>query len=192
MKLPEDLRGTRLYFAYGSNMSAKQVDDRGLKMTPVGIGRLINYKLMFNKMSTKDPSIGFANIVPWWGSVVYGLIYDMSNLPIKERSISSKSKPEQEKIVSLIRNNLRILDKHEGYPSNYQRTNIGVLVNVLNEDKNVQCFTYIAGIEKQASSNLFINESYIEKITEGLDNNKINEDYKTEVKQLMKLWKATT
>lgn len=191
-ELPPEIKGTRLYFAYGSNMSAKQVEERGLKMSVVGVGKLLNYKLMFNKISKKDPSTGFANIVPHWGSVVYGMVYDMTNLPQENKAISNRSTSEQGIVLDTMRNNLRILDKFEGYPSNYQRTNVGVLIDIDKVERNLHCFTYMAGLEMQSQTNLFINESYIEKITEGLDDNKINEDYKTEIKQLMNLWKATT
>lgn len=194
-ELPPEIKGTRLYFAYGSNMSAKQVHERGLKMSVVGVGRLLNYKLMFNKISTKDSSVGFANIIPHWGSVVYGIVYDMTNLTKENKAISNRSMSEQGKILEVMQNNLRILDKFEGYPSNYQRTDVGVLVEIdngfLKEEKNLHAFTYIAGLEKQAQTNLFINESYIDKITEGLDSNEINEDYKTEVKELMNIWKMS-
>jgi len=190
-KMPDDLKGTRLYFAYGSNMSPKQLEERGLKMSVIGVGVLLNYKLMFNKISKKDPTVGFANILPCWGKSVHGVVYDMANLNDNNRQISSHTDAQIANIVSLMRSNLSILDKSEGYPTHYQRTSIGVRVKMTERERHLDCFTYMAGLEMSSQTNLLIRDSYIEKISEGLDAHSINEEYKEEVKSLMNIWKTT-
>lgn len=192
--MPPDLLNTRLYFAYGSNMSSEQVLERKLKMTVVGTARLINYKLMFNKKSKKDNSVGFANIIPFWGSEVHGVVYDISNLSKDESRkmpISVRPKSERDEIIATMRNNVSLLDKFEGYPDHYQKTNVGVILDVrIGTTEKINAFTYIAGLEQQATTNLFIREEYIEKITKGLNEHKINEEYSSKTKSLMELWKA--
>lgn len=62
-----------LYFAYGSNMSVKRLNDRKIHTDKVGIGELRDYKLVCNKKSM-DQSLKF-NIESSKGSQVYGVMY---------------------------------------------------------------------------------------------------------------------
>ncbi len=70
-----------LYFAYGSNMSLEQMNERitegGGTFSVVGRGVLRDYELRFNKASCQDASIGFANVVEKPGSVVEGILYEV-------------------------------------------------------------------------------------------------------------------
>ncbi len=191
----ESTKDLRLYFAYGSNMAPSSIAERGLKMRSVGVAYLEHYKLMFNKISTKDNSIGFANIVPFWGSRVYGVLYDMANEPAGT-TILMKNATDKQRLIALenITINLSILDKKEGYPNNYQRTCVCARI----QDRLLNAFTYIAVPEKTASSNLLITEKYIGKINEGFDayangysKDQAGLDYLRESKELMNIWKTS-
>jgi len=190
----ESTKDLRLYFAYGSNMAPSSIKERGLKIRPVGVAYLDHYKLMFNKISTKDNSIGFANIIPFWGSRVYGVLYDMANEPVGT-TLLMKDATDSQRLIALehITINLSILDKKEGYPNNYQRTCVCARI----QDRLLNAFTYIAVPEKTAPSNLLISEKYIDKINEGFDayaNGMFNEEgikYLQESKELMNIWKTS-
>jgi len=70
----------RLYFAYGSNMSAA-VLARRLEREPASFRRrrgvLTDYKLAFNKVSSTNPIIGYANVVPARGHRVEGILNEL-------------------------------------------------------------------------------------------------------------------
>jgi hypothetical protein len=147
---------------------------------------------MFNKISSKDSSVGFANIIPFWGKRVYGVLYDTANEERGTTRFMDKSTDEQKaKAISTSIENLTILDKKEGYPNHYQRTCVGIRV----DNRLINAFTYIATPEKTSNSNLLINEDYIGKINEGFDtyaNGLFNEEgikYLQESKELMNIWK---
>lgn len=188
----ESIKDTRLYFAYGSNMAPSSVKERNLNMRVVGVAYLEHYKLMFNKISTKDNSIGFANIIPFWGSRVYGILYDMANEPTGSTRLM-KDATDSQRLAALeyATINLSILDKKEGYPNHYQRTCIGVRI----ENRLLNAFTYIAVPEKTADTNLLIKEDYIGKINEGFetyfeDHSPDGIKYVKEIEDTMKLWKS--
>jgi hypothetical protein len=194
-----EFKEQRLYFAYGSNMAKSRMLERKLNVRIIGIGYLEHYKLMFNKMSKNDPTVGFANIVPFWGERVYGIVYDLANAKLLgDRYLSMESDSAKQIALNLIRDNLKLLDRAEGYPNHYQRTLVGInVLNFLNSNlKLIQCLTYIANSDYVSKDNLQIREDYIEKINEGLnefspystaDSN--IELYKQNTKQLMSIWK---
>jgi len=70
-----------LYFAYGSNMSLEQMNERitekGGEFRVLGRAVLRDYELRFNKASSRDASSGFANVVEKPGSVVEGILYEV-------------------------------------------------------------------------------------------------------------------
>lgn len=158
----------KYYFAYGSNLSLNQVKERNLSMKLLHLGILEHYKIMFNKRSKKNPLEGFANIVPSWNDFVVGAIFEI----IDEADI-------------------KILDKFEGYPIHYEKTNI----HVQSVDKKgfylheslFPCLTYIATSEMQSSKNLKVSEVYSQKMNEGLELlEEIPNEYKDKIKNLMK------
>jgi len=103
------------YFAYGSNLSKKQMMERCPDSKPMFVVTLPNYKLIFVGWSRQWRG-GVATIKPLRGEKVLGGIYEVS-----ERD-------------------LRRLDKYEGYPGSYHRLN----VTVYDEDgKPVGAVTYI-------------------------------------------------
>jgi len=103
------------YFAYGSNLNRKQMQERCPDSKPRFIATLHNYKLVFVGWSRQWRG-GVASIKPLRGETVLGAIYEIS-----ERD-------------------LRRLDKYEGYPDTYSRLKI----TVTNEDGDpVEAVTYI-------------------------------------------------
>ena len=103
------------YFAYGANLSKKQMKERCPDSKPMFVVTLPNYKLVFVGWSRQWRG-GVASIQPFREEKVLGAIYEVS-----ERD-------------------LRRLDKYEGYPDSYQR----ISVRVFDEDGNpVEAVTYI-------------------------------------------------
>ena len=103
------------YFAYGSNMNKKQMKERCPESQPKFVATLPNYTLVFWGWSRQWRG-GVATIKSSRGDKALGAIYEIS-----ERD-------------------LRLLDKYEGYPGNYNR----LKVNVFDEDGNpVEAITYI-------------------------------------------------
>ena len=103
------------YFAYGSNLSHKQMLQRCPDSKPRFKATLPNYKLIFAGWSRKWHG-GVASIKPFAGSKVSGAVYEIS-----EKDLSS-------------------LDKCEGYPKDYDRLN--VLVTTEDGDP-IKAITYI-------------------------------------------------
>jgi len=106
-----------LYFAYGSNMSAKRMEERGVRFSSRRHATLEGFKLVFNKASSSNPREGYANIVESEGSVVEGVLYEVDE------------------------EGLRRLDAHEGYPRHYDRVVVPVK---LDDGRVVEAFTYVA------------------------------------------------
>lgn len=66
-----------LYFAYGSNMKTDCLSKRIFSAKPVGLGRILNKKLVCNKRSRN--SSGKANLEDSQGDVVWGVLYEMDS-----------------------------------------------------------------------------------------------------------------
>ncbi len=111
------------YFAYGSNLSKKQMRERCPESKPRLIAILPNYKLVFTDWSRQWRG-GVATIKRFSGEKVLGAIYEITE------------------------SDLRRLDKYEGYPQSYGRINVIVF-----DDNNqpIEAMTYIkAGQLKEA------------------------------------------
>ncbi len=65
------------YFAYGSNMSAKQMQERVPSAQKVGIGFLDNFALVFNRKGTYRDG-GVASIVDAAHRKVWGVIWSVA------------------------------------------------------------------------------------------------------------------
>ncbi|MBA7627021.1 hypothetical protein ES703_34482 [subsurface metagenome] len=103
------------YFAYGYNLSKKQMKEHCPDSKPMFVASLRNYKLVFVGWFRQWRG-GVASIKPFRGEKVLGAVYEIS-----ERD-------------------LRQLDKYEGYPDNYTR----VKVTVIDEfDNQIEAVTYI-------------------------------------------------
>lgn len=61
------------YFAYGSNLSTAQMEERTGPITRVKRDRLRGYRIAFNKRS--GDGTGKANIVPDARGIVWGVVY---------------------------------------------------------------------------------------------------------------------
>jgi len=114
------------YFAYGSNISRRQMRERCPRARPRFTATLPDYKLMFAGWSDKWQG-GVATIRPCKGAKVIGAIYD-----IDEKC-------------------LRALDKCEGYPTVYGRMNVLLIAE---NGHSTEALTYIMNepaVESQPS-----------------------------------------
>lgn len=103
------------YFAYGSNLNKQQMLARCPGSKAKFVATLPNYKLVFVGWSRQWRG-GTASIKPFRGEKVRGAIYEISD------------------------RDLRQLDKHEGYPGNYNRQPI----TVFDEDgQSIESITYV-------------------------------------------------
>lgn len=71
------------YYAYGSNMDKKQMEDRKIEFVPERLrGLLKNWQLVFNKKRQSDGA-GVGNIIPKDDSLVEGIIYKINRESVK-------------------------------------------------------------------------------------------------------------
>jgi len=124
------------YFAYASNLSRKQMSERCPDSQPQFKATLPNYKLVFSGWSRKWRS-GTASIKPFQGEKVVGAVYEIS-----ERC-------------------LRILDRHEGYPSVYNRINVLVITE---DGEALRAVTYIMRVQSEETQP---SEDYLAVIQQG-------------------------
>lgn len=104
-----------LYFAYGSNMSTKQLTQRGIKPKRSFIAELRAHTLEFNKLSNDGSTK--VNIERNASSKVLGVVFEISASDLAE------------------------LDRYEGAPEHYKRQTI----RVRSEDNEVHnATTYVA------------------------------------------------
>ncbi len=98
-----------IYFAYGSNLSSDNMYSRcGSDIEALGPAKLLDYDLTFDKR-------GYANIIPYSGKYVWGLVWRIDE------------------------DCLKALDIYEGYPTLYGRQTVAV---ELGQD-NVAALVYI-------------------------------------------------
>ena len=103
------------YFAYASNLNRKQMTEHCPNGKPEFMATLPNYKLIFAGWS-REWKGGVASIKPFKGEKVIGAVYEVSD------------------------RDLRLLDKHEGYPTIYHRFNVTVWTET---GESVEAVTYI-------------------------------------------------
>lgn len=129
------------YFSYGSNLDTKRMIERGVVFTSREFGILKDYKLVFNKKSSKNNSKeGYANVVKSKGSIVEGGIYEVT----------------EESIL--------LLDKYESFPKHYTRE----YLDIETSDRTIRCIVYVATPEK-VMDGLKPSKEYFSKILEGKD-----------------------
>jgi gamma-glutamylcyclotransferase len=107
------------YFAYASNLSRKQMNERCPGTRPKFSVVLPNYKLIFAGWSRQWKG-GTASIKPFRGEKVKGAIYEISD------------------------NDLKKLDKYEDYPSTYDHLNVIVWTE---DGDQVEAVTYIKKLQ---------------------------------------------
>jgi gamma-glutamylcyclotransferase (GGCT)/AIG2-like uncharacterized protein YtfP len=107
-----------VYFAYGSNMDFKRLEERGISFEFMGVGILENYELQFNKIAKNKIGIGYANVVNKQGSKVEGLLYSIDNI--------------------------QMLDRYEGYPEHYLKE----ILSIYHLNKRIEATVYVAAPDK--------------------------------------------
>lgn len=70
------------YFAYGSNMDVDRMLERGAPFTQRKRGMMVDHRLVFNKVTSKYPGHGVANVVPERGFEVRGILYEVDRAGI--------------------------------------------------------------------------------------------------------------
>lgn len=132
------------YFAYGSNMDKQRMKERKITFSDVErrAAHLSGYHLEFNKVANDNPLEGYANIVPDGSGLVEGVLYN----------IDAASLPK--------------LDKCEGYPDEYLKISIKVLLP--SDGQKVCAITYIAN-PKKIGEGLKPRRCYLEYLLAGED-----------------------
>ena len=124
------------YFAYGSNLSHKQMLERCPDSKPRFRASLPNYKLIFAGWLRKWHG-GVASIKPVRGEKVIGGVYEISE------------------------KDLRLLDKHAGYPTVYDRLNVAAMTQ---DGEWVEAVTYI---KREQSEETQPSQEYLAVIRQG-------------------------
>lgn len=110
------------YFAYGSNMNSKRMEEKRVPFLKRRSAKLRGYKLKFNKIATRKTNEGYANIVADLNSIVEGVLYDV------------------------LESGLNRLNGYEGVPDgHYKRMQVTVQ---LHNGEEVEAITYIANPDK--------------------------------------------
>lgn len=107
-----------VYFAYGSNMDFKRLEERGISFEFIGVGILENYELKFNKIAKNKSGIGYANVVYKQGSKVEGLLFFIDNI--------------------------QILDRYEGFPEHYLKETL----SIYHLNKSIEATVYVSASDK--------------------------------------------
>lgn len=128
------------YFAYGSNMSETRLYERNINPISKQNGILYGYEFIINKKSFKNPEIGFANIKYNVDKNVEGIVYKINIDDIK------------------------ILDKYEGFPKHYIKTTLPIKIN---ENKQIDCIVYIGNENWISDKELKTNKDYKNYILDG-------------------------
>ena len=71
------MSSVRHYFAFGSNMNAERVTERGLQVVDAIAGQLDDFALVFNKMSRDHHGVGHANLEYARGARIEGVLYEL-------------------------------------------------------------------------------------------------------------------
>lgn len=108
---------SEFYFAYGSNMNAERMRDRGMQVQAAVTGTLARYKLVFNKKASNKPGFAVANIAVHHNHRVEGIVYRLSD----QREIEK-------------------MDRFEGVPRGYSRD----LFAIQTAGGSVPAWTYVA------------------------------------------------
>ena len=129
------------YFAYGSNMDPDRMKQRGINFSKREHAILEGWKLLFNKIASRNPNEGYANIERGEGSIVEGILYEIQGSDVEK------------------------LDKYEGYPNHYERLNVRVR---LDNGKEVEAITYVANPNK-VREGLRPSREYLMHLLRGCD-----------------------
>ena len=140
------------YFAYASNMNRTQVEQRAGAAAEEKVARLDNYELNFDKVTRGGT--GSANIVPAEGQTVWGVLYRLSEAQ------------------------LRTLDRFEGVPEHYRRSE----VNVIDAEGNkVGAQVYLA---RKIRKGLKPDRHYLARILQGAEEHGLPADYVAQLRKI--------
>lgn len=129
------------YFAYGSNMDSDRMRERGVNFTSRKKAILKNWELVFNKVSSKNPMEGYANIRPKKESLVEGILYEIEDSDIEK------------------------LDYYEGYPFHYNREKV---ILCIENSEQIEAITYVANPGK-VKEGLKPSRNYLEYLLNAQD-----------------------
>jgi len=107
------------YFAYGSNLSRRQMLERCPDSQPRFTASLPNYRLIFTDWARQWRG-GVASIKPSRGDKVLGAIYEVSDRDLVQMD--------------------KHVNKHEGYPDTYNRLEVTVYRDI---GEPIEAITYI-------------------------------------------------
>ncbi|MBI2955888.1 MAG: gamma-glutamylcyclotransferase [Acidobacteria bacterium] len=146
-------QNTVWYFAYGSNMSRAQVKHRAGEPAAEKIARLDNYELNFDKVARGGT--GTANIAPADGKTVWGVLYRLT---------------EQQ---------LKALDRFEGVPDHYRRSEVTVSDA---EGNRLSAQVYLA---RKVRKGLKPDRVYLARIIQGAEEHGLPADYLEQLKKIV-------
>jgi len=129
------------YFAYGSNMDRERMSERGVRFSRREWAILEGYRLVFNKIASRDRKEGYANIVKDKDSHVEGVLYEIVDEDIEK------------------------LDRYEGYSHHYYRQKLKVK---LASGETVEVLVYIAK-EDMTAEGLKPTKEYLNHLLKGCD-----------------------
>lgn len=129
------------YFAYGSNMDADRVRQRGLAVTARQGAILADHRLVFDKVAGNQPGVGHANVVRWPGQVVEGALYELAHA-----------------------SEILKMDPFEQAPVNYTREAVAVSVGA----NTLWAWTYYANRARRAAL-LRPTQTYLNHLLAGSD-----------------------
>ena len=129
------------YFAYGSNMDPDQMRERGINFSKREHAILEGWRLKFNKVASRNPKEGYANIEKNGDSSVEGILYTIQDLDIEK------------------------LDRYEGYPHHYEKLRVRVKLDDGGEEEAI---TYIAKSDK-VKEGLKPSKDYLNHLLKGCD-----------------------
>ena len=129
------------YFAYGSNMDPDRMKQRGVNFLKREHAILEGWKLLFNKIASRNPNEGYANMEKEEGSVVEGILYEIQGSDMEK------------------------LDRYEGYPNHYKKISIKVR---LDTGEEMEAITYVANPNK-VREGLKPSKEYINHLLKGCD-----------------------
>lgn len=150
-----------LYFAYGSNMSLRQMRKRCPAAQRVGIGMLANHVLAFTRFA-QGRRCGVADVLPHPSQDVWGVLFEVNST------------------------DLRSLDASEGFhgaglENAYDRSEITVLREG-DPAQPVRAELYV--VQEKSAESLRPNQDYQALLVEGATENGLPESYCTMLRQL--------
>lgn len=141
------------YFAYGSNLSRNQMEERTNTVPPAVVAWLEGYRLVFNKKGSD--CTGKANIEPAPGETVWGVVYDCTEEALKK------------------------IDHYERVEDGHYRRDT---VTVKTKGEMIDAICYIAEVE-HINNELKPTDNYLQKILEGANDHDFPDEVVQAIKQ---------